>query len=223
MKDIVYLTIFAAVFFSCCSKNEEHPAPSACFLVDKTATTDPTHYFIFTNCSNNYSTSSWDFGDGHSSSDQSPSHHFNQIGQYTVKLTISNSDGVTSTNTRTIIIGHSTLTKIIYNHLNGTVNYPKHVFLSRYTSSYQMEYNNDASLSSASQLPFTVTLPDDIIYDNNYSFYYRFSENDFVGHTYTTLYFNISDLEIVNGRLDKTFNNSTDSAKVSLYFTIVPR
>ena len=223
MKNTVYLTIFGLLFFSSCKKKDDHPSPSACFIVDKTASTDIGHTFNFTNCSDNYSTSSWNFGDGHTSDNESPSHTFNHVGAYTVTLTATNSDGVTGTNTRTITLGHNTLTKIIYNKLNGTIPYPKHAYWSRYNSSQVMQYNNDASITNASQVPFTVTLPDDPVYDNHYSFFYRFAENDFNGHTYTTSYFNISDLEINNGRLDKNFVYSGDTAKVSLYFEIVPR
>lgn len=224
MKNIVYLAIVCSVIVFACSKKDEAPEPSACFMVDKTSSTDPAHTFVFTDCSKNYNTISWDFGDGHSSSDYNPSHRFNNIGEYTVTLTITNnSNGLTSTNTRTITIGHYTLTKIIYSRLNGAVNYPKHAYLSRYNASLQMAYNADAAVSSSSQLPFTLTLSDNLVYDNHYSFYYLFSENDLAGHTYNSGYFNISDLEIVNGKVDKIFPYSNDTAKASLYFTIVPR
>ena len=221
MKNIVYLTIAAAIVFTACKKKDEHPAPSACFTVDKVESTDLSHTFNFTNCSGNYSTSSWDFGDGHSSSDENPSHHFTNVGIYTVTLTASNSDGVTSTNTRTITLGHYTLTKIIYNKLNPAVNFPKHAFLAKYASS-SMVYNNDAAVNNTSQIPFTVNLADNPLYDNHYSFTYGFTENDFAGHTYT-LNFSISDLEIIDGRFDKNFLYASDTAKASLYFKIVPR
>src|SRR5688572_7101736 len=110
MKSIVYLTIFAATIFASCQKKEETPTPSACFMVDKTGSTDPGHNFVFNNCSDNFSSASWNFGDGHSSDDFNPSHSFNAIGEYTVTLTVNNSNGLTSTNTRTITIGHYTLT-----------------------------------------------------------------------------------------------------------------
>lgn len=223
MKNFFYLAVFGVIFASC-QKEDETPSPSACFTVDKTGSTDPGHNFVFTNCSKNYGTVAWDFGDGHSSSEHSPSHTFNTIGEYTVTLTVTNTgSGLTSTNTRTITLGHYTLTKIVYNKLNTEVNYPRHAYLSRYSSSLVMAYNDDATVSSASQIPFTVMLPDDVIYDNHYSFYYRFSENDFAGHSYITNYFDISDLDIVNGKVDKTFVYSGDSARVSLYFIIVPR
>src|SRR5436190_13467920 len=106
MKSIVYLTILAAIVFASCHKEDETPTPSACFMVDKTGSTDPTHNFIFTNCSDNFSSASWDFGDGHSSEDFNPSHRFNAIGEYTVTMTAHNSNGLTSTNTRAITIGH---------------------------------------------------------------------------------------------------------------------
>lgn len=224
MKYIFYPVIFfcAVVFFSC-EKQQENNGPSACFMVDMTSSNDPTHVFNFTNCSDNYSTSSWNFGDGHSSLDASPSHRFNNIGEYTVTLTITNSDGATSTNTRTITIGHYSLIKIVYSKLNGTVNYPKHVYWSYYNSMFGQIYNSDAAVSSISQMPFSVVFFDDPKYDNYSSNYYRLSENDFVGHSYNTPYFNISDLEILNGIAKKTLVNNGDSAVVSLYFAVVPR
>src|SRR5262249_3590615 len=102
MKRIVYLTIVACIAFASCQKEEDTPTPSACFMVDKTGSTDLAHNFIFTNCSDNFSSASWNFGDGHTSTQFNPSHTFNNIGQYTVTLTINNSNGLTSTNTRTI-------------------------------------------------------------------------------------------------------------------------
>src|SRR5678815_2607102 len=130
MKRIGYTVIFALMFSSCDVETDENSAaPSACFTVDHTSSTDPAHYFIFTNCSDNYITPSWDFDDGYYSSEHSPIHTFNHIGEYNVKLIVSNADGMKSTNTRTIIIGHYTLTKIVYNQLNSTVNYPRHVYL----------------------------------------------------------------------------------------------
>ena len=223
MKAILnFLLLSSLVTLYSCQKEEEHPAPSACFQVDRTESTDPTHYFVFTNCSKNFQSVTWNFGDGYSSTDFNPTHRFNQIGQYTVTLTINNSDGVTGTNTRSITIGHYTLTKIVYNHLNSAVNYPKHVYWSYYNSITQV-YNNDANITGLSQVPFTVTLNDNVLYDNHSNWAYLFSENDFAGHTYNSSYFNISDLEIINNKVDKTFYYQTDSAKVSLYFKIVPR
>ena len=223
MKRIVYLTIVIAFALGSCQKKEETPTPSACFMVDKVSSTDQAHNFVFTNCSENFSSASWNFGDGYTSADFSPSHTFNHIGAYTVTLTIYNSNGLTSTNTRTITIGHYTLTKIIYNKLNATVPFPKHAHLAKYTASLVPIYNNDAAINSASQIPFSVILADDVMYDNNNSFFYNFGENDLAGHSYSSNYFDISDLDIVNGKVDKTFPYLTDSAKVSLYFNIVPR
>lgn len=222
MKSIVYLAIATAIVCTGCSKDKDNPAPSACFMVDQTGSTDPTHTFIFTNCSDYYNRASWDFGDGHSSSEFNPSHRFDNIGEYTVRLTVSNSDGATDVNTRIITVGHYTLTKIIYNKLNGTINFPKRVYWS-YFNSMGLLYTNETDINTASQVPYTVTLPEDPIYDNYSSNHYRFSEYDNSGNNYILPDFNISDLEITNGQLDKTFYHSGDSAKVSLYFKIVPR
>jgi hypothetical protein len=42
---------------------------------------------------------SWDFGDGHMSQLQTPTHTYNQEGSYTVMLTITDNDGLTNTST----------------------------------------------------------------------------------------------------------------------------
>ncbi len=50
----------------------------------------------FTDLSQNAAEWSWDFGDGASSSEQSPSHTYSAAGSYTVTLTVSNADGTDS-------------------------------------------------------------------------------------------------------------------------------
>jgi PKD repeat protein len=47
----------------------------------------------FTNVSTNASSYSWDFGDGKTSTDKNPSHYYSGAGEYTVKLTATNSTG----------------------------------------------------------------------------------------------------------------------------------
>ncbi|MFO7828231.1 MAG: PKD domain-containing protein [Bacteroidales bacterium] len=50
---------------------------------------------MFTNYSQNASTYAWDFGDGETSTEESPTHVFTESGTYTVKLTVTNTAGVT--------------------------------------------------------------------------------------------------------------------------------
>lgn len=79
--------------------------PAASFSV--TTTNSPT--ILFTNTSENtYSKCYWTFGDGSSSTSDSPSHTYISNGNYTVTLTVNNSQGTNST-TNTVSINHPTM------------------------------------------------------------------------------------------------------------------
>jgi len=58
----------------------------------------------FTNTSTNASSYNWDFGDGNSSTTESPSHNYSSAGSYTVKLTASNADGASKDVSKSITI-----------------------------------------------------------------------------------------------------------------------
>ena len=61
----------------------------------------------FTNLSSEPGNYLWDFGDGQSSTENSPIHNFEEVGRYGVTLTIENSDGVMATKTRNVKVGGS--------------------------------------------------------------------------------------------------------------------
>ncbi|UTW66376.1 PKD domain-containing protein [bacterium SCSIO 12643] len=69
------------------------PLPEACWSAYAKIT--PTALKVeFTNCSFNAEKYIWDFGDGNTSTEESPIHYYEYYGYYTVKLTAINSDGV---------------------------------------------------------------------------------------------------------------------------------
>ena len=79
-----------------------HGAPVTQFSTPDTFRCVPPHTVQFTDNSTGGATSwSWDFGDGHTSNLQNPSHTYNAYGQYTVKLTTSTGFGCTSSTTKT--------------------------------------------------------------------------------------------------------------------------
>jgi PKD repeat protein len=60
--------------------------------------------------SQNATSYSWDFGDGNTSSEQNPLYEYSAGGNYTVSLTVQNSDGVTDTADRSITLTEPTAT-----------------------------------------------------------------------------------------------------------------
>ncbi len=63
-------------------------APTAAFKWEQLAPDSAT--VRFTNLSGNYTDQRWDFGDGQSSTEANPVHDFGKVGDYTVKLSVSN-------------------------------------------------------------------------------------------------------------------------------------
>ena len=70
----------------------------------------------FTNSSVNASNFSWDFGDGNTSTDMSPTHTYASYGTYSVVLSADNNIGETTTYTENIVISNPNVTAI----QNGT-------------------------------------------------------------------------------------------------------
>jgi len=88
--------------FVACDEEEtiQDPVPSFQVVADE-------NNFLsvqFNNFSENYSSSSWDFGDGNSSEEDSPAHTYETAGNYEVTLTVSNDAGTEATRTETVEI-----------------------------------------------------------------------------------------------------------------------
>ncbi len=96
---VVSLTIM----YSCDKEDDpkvEDPVASFQFEI---STTD-WHDVIFANYSQNATIYSWTFGDGETSTDKAPTHTYAAAGEYTVKLTASNSAGTSHDYSETITI-----------------------------------------------------------------------------------------------------------------------
>jgi PKD repeat protein len=70
-------------------KSNPPPDPVACFTISKRMQTigEAIH---FSNCSENFNTSRWDFGDGTQSIEINPTHTYSRLGSYMVSLEASN-------------------------------------------------------------------------------------------------------------------------------------
>ncbi len=98
-KYILILVAGATTGLMSCKKTE----PTACF------TPSATDVLIgdvvqFENCSNEYLTAEWNFGDGSNANVGDPSHKFNKQGVYNVNLKVLSKDGLTSTSSSEITV-----------------------------------------------------------------------------------------------------------------------
>ncbi len=73
--------------------------PKACFE----CASNVGYKVVFSNCSEYPTSCLWDFGDGTSSTEQAPTHIYNSVGTYIVKLVVTN-DGLTDFVTKTVVI-----------------------------------------------------------------------------------------------------------------------
>jgi PKD repeat protein len=93
----VMLAVMALSLFATSCKDDETPPSGvvASFQFEQDA--DDFHKVKFTNFSQHFASVSWNFGDGSAAtSEENPTHSFATAGTYTVTLTATGSDGVTS-------------------------------------------------------------------------------------------------------------------------------
>lgn len=87
--------VTAITLLSNCSKdeNKESRPPQAVFTANPTTGSLPLIVQFSDQSTNNPSSWLWNFGDGKSSTEQNPSHTYQEEGSFTVELTVSNVDG----------------------------------------------------------------------------------------------------------------------------------
>ena len=78
--------------------------PKADFLLSDSVSTCPPLVITFTNLSKNFSTRTWDFGDGTSSSLDNPTHFYSTSGTYDIVLTVTGYNGCIDTKTKQVIV-----------------------------------------------------------------------------------------------------------------------
>ncbi|MEJ7610802.1 MAG: PKD domain-containing protein [Ferruginibacter sp.] len=134
--------------------------PVAAFSVSDSASTCPPLIVQFTNESQNMQTFVWDFGDGNTSTSQSPSHFYNQPGIFIATLTITSPGGCVSVKTKTMSVRGPSGT-FTYAPLTGcnplTVNFTA-TTLNR--DSFIWDFNDGTTLATTdSVLSHTYTTP----------------------------------------------------------------
>lgn len=88
----LFLLLTGALLVSpSCNKHEEVKQPVACFNASAATVTAGTS-IVFTSCAMEAHHSEWDFGDGASSTDENPTHAFNNPGSYVVKQVVLSED-----------------------------------------------------------------------------------------------------------------------------------
>ncbi|MDX2249401.1 MAG: PKD domain-containing protein [Bacteroidia bacterium] len=87
------MTVVATTFFTACNLDKVDPlAPQAAFTVANDGCKAPCT-LTFTNTSQNAASYLWDFGDGNTSTGDSPTHQYESAGTYTVTLTANGAGG----------------------------------------------------------------------------------------------------------------------------------
>lgn len=103
----IYLMAMSLFVFSCSDDTDDptpNPAPDP--VADFSFEVDDENPLMvtFTNESINHESSSWDFGDDNTSTDDNPSHTYAEGGTYTVTLTATNEDGETDETSQQVTV-----------------------------------------------------------------------------------------------------------------------
>lgn len=109
MKKLTFTLLIAliAIAISSCKKdsttNNNGSKATACFTISKSSP-NIQEYINYNSCSTNAKSYKWEFGDGEESTDSLPEHYYTTAGSYTIKLTVYDVDGKTSSTTKTITV-----------------------------------------------------------------------------------------------------------------------
>jgi gliding motility-associated-like protein len=106
------LQTYGACSDSASKQTKVRPRPSAAFTADRTAFCKPPATVNFTNTSSDGASFLWNFGDGNTSNQQSPSHTFTAYGTYEVKLLVTGANGCTDSVKKQIVITKPSITFI---------------------------------------------------------------------------------------------------------------
>jgi len=132
LKSITLLIVAAALIIGCKKKTEEI-LPTSNFSFDGTSKRAP-QTVMFTNTSTDAVSYAWDFGDGTSSTEESPKHQYKNGGAFTVSLTSKNQTGKSNILSKQMIVLPSpaaiksssiTVRSLKEPNFSGSAGYPK--------------------------------------------------------------------------------------------------
>lgn len=114
-KRLLFLVMAIAVgFFTACDDGDEAtPDVVACFDYSPSEDITVGDEIAFTSCSENATAYTWNFGDGDISTDENPTHGFDEGGEFAVKLIASNEKSI-DTISKTITVDESLTNSLIY-------------------------------------------------------------------------------------------------------------
>ena len=111
MKKVI-IVLFGISALSSCRKKE---VVVACVTADKSEILT-NEVVQFTNCSENYLTAEWDFGDGNESEIGNKSHRYTKSGEYIVRLRVLDEEGNASEASTSVKVHDVKLSKITIDH-----------------------------------------------------------------------------------------------------------
>ena len=194
---ILSLTILG-LYFSC-EQIEETKTPNACFTPSKT-TAHVDELISFDNCSTDATSYLWDFGDDATSAEISPTHFYEEAGQFVVKLRATNGSKIDET---TVVIDIEDIDPVACftispstAEVNTAVTFTN---CSENATSYQWDFNSDGTIDSELENPVI-------------EFY--------IAGTYTIKLIAISDAGTDNVTHQMTITNSTSNLLAC--FTVSP-
>lgn len=143
-SQIIVVGIWTGIIIVSCSKHDPPPVPEAKFTFAITSN----GVVNFTNTSTNSTSSTWNFGDGTSSSELSPKHTYSTNGDFTVQLTVVGAGG-TATTTQTVTVGNvaPTIAFTFAFEANGVVNFTN---LCTNATSYQWDFGDGSTTKNLS-------------------------------------------------------------------------
>ncbi|MDA3890396.1 MAG: PKD domain-containing protein [Salinivirgaceae bacterium] len=147
---IIAMIIFIA---TSCDPREETKKPTASFSYLPASGIEPGDVVTFTNTSTDFQNSEWNFGDGNVSVGESPTHKYEESGQYEVSLIVENK-GLKDQTSQTVYVESSVIACFTVSPNPAMVG--EELFFtncSEGADSYEWDINSDGKIDSHDEIP----------------------------------------------------------------------